>query len=558
MATAEQITEKEMRRLERKVSALYRESAKELRATVRDYWASYAVRLNDMKEQLAAGEITKDYYSAWVRNNVGRGQRWEALRDDIAKRAADTNQIAAAYVNDTTPGIYSLNANRTAYTIQASRPDIDFALVDEQAVKNLARGNNQFEFKVSDGAGGYTYRRLQPNYIADYNWNSRQIERQLTLGILRGDGPKEFTERFLSIMGSNLSAAIRNARTSITSAHNAGTMHTLRAARDMGINVKKQWLSTSDGRTRDSHVDLNGEQAEIDDAFSNGCLYPADPAGVPAEVYNCRCTMVYVLPDVSAEPLPEQETQPETETEQQTEQAAEQDEQAAPWVDNLHPQKIAGVKRTAESMTFEEADNYSVNPNFWSSRQYRINCQTCVVANEARRRGYDVVAGANRKGGAAYACSHRTELAWIDPDTGEHPKRLYDESATTEQEAFTWINATVQQGERYTLQFLWESGGGHIVNLDRTETGELRIHDNQPGKLWGNVEHVGEEQIEKYLQRVKVPGVVNRYYEDEIDEKGKHTVYYQTKVEYYTGVSITRVDNMEFNPRFVDHALKKA
>lgn len=327
MATADQITAKELRRLERKVSALYRQAAADLRGKVREYTADFAARDTVMQGRLAAGEISQTYYDTWKANNIGRGERWTALKDEIARRASDTNAIAAAYVNDTTPGIYSLNAQRTAYTIQAARPDIDFIGIHETAIANLARGNNQYEFLVrdgynADGSRRYTYHRLQPDYVGDYNWNARQIERQLSIGLLAGDGPKEFAQRFLNIMGVNERAARRNARTAVTSAHNAGTMDTLRAARDAGINVKKQWMSTHDDRTRGNnprdmgnHVIMDGETADIDAPFSNGCMYPGDPAGAPYEVYNCRCTMVYVLPDVSAEPLQEVETPPAQEQE---------------------------------------------------------------------------------------------------------------------------------------------------------------------------------------------------------------------------------------------------
>lgn len=60
----------------------------------------------------------------------------------------------------------------------------------------------------------------------------------------------------------------------------------------MGIEMQKEWMATLDSRTRHSHRRLDGETVEYDSEFSNGCRYPGDPKGKPAEVYNCRCTMV--------------------------------------------------------------------------------------------------------------------------------------------------------------------------------------------------------------------------------------------------------------------------
>lgn len=54
-----------------------------------------------------------------------------------------------------------------------------------------------------------------------------------------------------------------------------------------------------DNHTRDSQIALVDERKELSEPFSNGLMYPADPAGDPAEVYNCRCTMLSYMPDVS-------------------------------------------------------------------------------------------------------------------------------------------------------------------------------------------------------------------------------------------------------------------
>lgn len=64
----------------------------------------------------------------------------------------------------------------------------------------------------------------------------------------------------------------------------------------MGIEILKEWVATLDERTRDSHRDLDGERVPQDKPFSNGLMYPADRNGEAGEVFNCRCTMVAVLP----------------------------------------------------------------------------------------------------------------------------------------------------------------------------------------------------------------------------------------------------------------------
>jgi hypothetical protein len=94
----------------------------------------------------------------------------------------------------------------------------------------------------------------------------------------------------------NETSAIRNARTSVTSAENKGRMDMLHGAEDKGVQTMKVWMATSDSRTRDAHAELDGEEAYVDEPFYNEfgkIMYPGDPDADPANVYNCRCSLGY-------------------------------------------------------------------------------------------------------------------------------------------------------------------------------------------------------------------------------------------------------------------------
>lgn len=77
------------------------------------------------------------------------------------------------------------------------------------------------------------------------------------------------------------------ARTEVQGVTQKGTFE---GYRQSGIDIKI-WVTTPDGRARDSHVSLDGEEKPINVPFSNGLMFPADPTGEAGEVINCRCTI---------------------------------------------------------------------------------------------------------------------------------------------------------------------------------------------------------------------------------------------------------------------------
>jgi len=86
------------------------------------------------------------------------------------------------------------------------------------------------------------------------------------------------------------------ARTETTGAMNFGSYATYKTE---GVG-KKEWVATMDDRTRDDHIDADGQVVGIDDPFDVGgdqLMYPGDPGGDPGEVVNCRCTTSPIVED---------------------------------------------------------------------------------------------------------------------------------------------------------------------------------------------------------------------------------------------------------------------
>ena len=298
-------TDKELAKLEKRIAKIYKEAADDLQKTIDDYFAKFAKRDEKQKARLDAGEITEQEYKQWRLAQMGRGERFKALQSRVAERYTEANKTAVRYVNDATPGIYSLNRNYSAYTIEKAAGNVGFDLWDEQTVRRLIVDNPEVM--------PYYPPEKALNRGIDLAYGKRQISASVTSSILQGKSIPRIAKDLQTRMSEmNKSSAIRTARTAVTGAQNAGRMDSYVAAEKMGIKVRKEWLATIDGRTRHSHAMLDGKVVDKDKKFENGCMFPGDPNGPPWEVYNCRCTLIAAVDGVDTSNSQRSVRNPET------------------------------------------------------------------------------------------------------------------------------------------------------------------------------------------------------------------------------------------------------
>ncbi len=115
------------------------------------------------------------------------------------------------------------------------------------------------------------------------------ITREVTRGIAKGMLYKDMARNLKNVSGVTLGKAKTIVRTEGHRIQEASRNDAQHRAKDIGADVVKQWDSALDSRTRESHVQIDGEIREIDKPFSNGLMYPGDSSGKAAEVINCRC-----------------------------------------------------------------------------------------------------------------------------------------------------------------------------------------------------------------------------------------------------------------------------
>lgn len=291
----EMLTERELAKLEKRIRQEYGAAQKELADTITQYFADFAVRDEQMKKLIGTEQNGKTWteadYRQWRLAQIGRGERFQAMQRRIAERYTNARETAESYVNDATPGIYTLNRNYAAYTIEQVAGNVGFDFWDEQTVRRLL---------VEQPA-------LMPHYPEkraikrgiDLAYGQRQIAASVTSGILQGKSLKAMADDLQErIPEMSRNSALRAARTAVTGAQNAGRTDSYAAAEKMGVKTKRQWVATLDNRTRHEHGELDGQVVAVDEPFEVGgysLMFPGDPAGPPHLIYNCRCRIKAVV-----------------------------------------------------------------------------------------------------------------------------------------------------------------------------------------------------------------------------------------------------------------------
>lgn len=291
-------TDKELAALEQRIATEYKKAAEELQEKADAYFERFKERDAEQKALIGTivngREYTPEDYKQWRLAQIGRGERFEALRDRLAERYTRANEVTAAYINGDMAKIYAMNH---AYTIQnvkgqadGALGDVDFALFDEHTVKRLL-------VEQPDLMPYYPEKRAINRGI-DLAYGKRQITSVVTSGILQGQSINQMARHLMDrVTGMNQTSAVRAARTAVTQAENAGRQAAADELESKGAILQKRWVATHDNRTRHYHIEADGQTVDNDKPFTVGgeeLMFPGDGSmGASGwNLYQCRCTRV--------------------------------------------------------------------------------------------------------------------------------------------------------------------------------------------------------------------------------------------------------------------------
>jgi hypothetical protein len=130
---------------------------------------------------------------------------------------------------------------------------------------------------------------MGPWLLENAGWSAKHINsttRQQIGDVLLDEDPVESVKNVFAVAMSARVPEI--AQSNVTTASSFGTQE---AAKQGGLK-HKTWQVNSDNPRRE-HALMNGETVGINDLFSNGMLWPGDPAGGAENNAHCMCSVVF-------------------------------------------------------------------------------------------------------------------------------------------------------------------------------------------------------------------------------------------------------------------------
>ena len=278
MSIGRKLTDKELEKLEKKLAKEYRTAKKEMQKKLDKFKKKFDAADKAQRGLLDKGIITKKQYKEWRDGQIARNQWMQKQIKSYADDMVNANKRAAEMINATLPRVFNESHLFGLYEAEKGT-DFYAKLYNRDTVARLLKDSPQLLPKASI------------DIPKDKRWNVQKMNSALTQGLMQGESIDKIATRLQNVTDMNKASAIRNARTMVTGAENAGKLESYRRAAAMGIKIKKTWSATMDDRTRDSHAFLDGVTVELEEEFPNGLMYPGDPGGAGDEVWNCRCEL---------------------------------------------------------------------------------------------------------------------------------------------------------------------------------------------------------------------------------------------------------------------------
>lgn len=262
----------------KRLKVVYSQSLKDITKKAEDLQNS----INSLTMATLQGEIdeeAKKQIQSMIQSKIYQKQYQDALKKQIGSILDNMQVEEFKTVAEYLEKCYEEGFIGTMYDLHGQGIPLILPLDQEAIVRAV-----QIDSKISKGL----YSRLGE----DVELLKKKIISHVSRGISTGMSFQQVAQQLAAYTNIGFNNAVRIARTEGHRIQIQSTMDTCYKAKEKGADVVKQWDSTLDKRTRKSHQKVDGEIRELDEPFSNGLMFPGDPACGAAEVVNCRCALL--------------------------------------------------------------------------------------------------------------------------------------------------------------------------------------------------------------------------------------------------------------------------
>jgi SPP1 gp7 family putative phage head morphogenesis protein len=259
-------TDKILAQLEKQIKAEYNKAYKEVKRELTEIMNKLSLTPDMSPQQRLALMNKKD--------------RLESMIKQYSQSIKNANATAVNFINKDMSNVYKKN-----YNFEADK--LGFSLIDDNVAKKL----------ITKEASPFT--KLAIDEAKDKNAIIRKLTSEMTTSVLKGESIPQMARRIRGIMENNLADSVRIARTETTRVENSARMDVGKEGEKLGFKMYKEWVATSDDRTRPEHASADGQRVPINEPFIVGgekLMYPGDYSlgASPWNTINCRCTVVNI------------------------------------------------------------------------------------------------------------------------------------------------------------------------------------------------------------------------------------------------------------------------
>lgn len=247
----------------------------------RELIRAYQVALKELRSKIAT--IYEKYDGNWV--EMQKYNRLDKLEKEIGREISKLTGKTAQTLNKSQRDVYTEAYYLTGYILSNEvNADLGYVALNTDTVKKAIE--NPLD-RV-----GFLQRNRDNQHLL-----TRQLREQLAQGFIQGESYRSVAKRVKERMDVGASKALTIARTENHRVRTQAQLDSIAEGEKAGITLKKQWVATIDGNTRDRHGDLDGIQVDPSDEFKIDGYAGEGPGlfGDPEMDINCRCTLIEIV-----------------------------------------------------------------------------------------------------------------------------------------------------------------------------------------------------------------------------------------------------------------------